>query len=903
MDAQQLRRKLLSYAAEKPKPGFGIITFLFLWAVFICFFPGQAMSRERTAVLPFEINAPQDLDYLDAGLPTMLISSLRDKGLDVVELDRIKAFIVREDIDFLDVAMSRRLALMAESRYAVYGSFSKVDEYISLDVRLVDAFGEKETIPFYIVREGIINILPAVEELADRIYQELLKEDRIVSIDIQGVNILDPDVILMRLRMQTGDIFELDQLNEELRRIFDLGYFDDVRFEVNETPQGREILIVVEEKPLLQNINVRGASQIKEKDVLEALTTRTGSVVNPRIISEDLARIRELYRGKGYYNATVDYDVSPIDDRTANLNIRINEGNRLFIRGIEIQGAKNISQRELRKEMALKKRGPLSWITGKGILREELLDRDAAAIEAHYANKGFIDARVGQPVVDYEEDGIYLTFQVEEGARYRVGSLEFQGDLLASIEDLKEITVMDDLGRQEKYFDRSAMRDDLQNLADFYTDFGYAFADADVDMEVDQENRLVNVTYILDKGDKIYINRVHIEGNTKTRDNVIRREMRLSDGELFSGSALRRSNERLHRLDFFETVEIEPVPTRKEDEIDLVVRVREQPTGVLSAGAGYSSYDKVFFTGMIQQRNLFGKGYSLGFTGSFGRRTTSFDLNFWNPYFRDTNLGLGTDLYWVDDEYFTYDKKTRGGRLRFSYPLGEYSTLYWNYRLDRYTITNLSSKAHRDIRDIKGENWSSALYMAATRDTTDRLINPSRGTINTISLEYAGGLIGGDDNFIKYILQSDYYRPLFWKTIFHWRGQAGYVMKNSSEEIPNFELFALGGINSVRGYSARKIAPRYDDGEVKGGDKHFFTNLELLFPLNEDLGLMGLVFFDAGEVWDKGEKVDFDLYKSIGTGIRWYSPLGPIRVEYGYGLDKLYGKRQSKVEFSLGHTF
>lgn len=880
-----------------------IISFLFSWLGLMGLVPGKAMSAERTAVLPFEINAPQELDYLGTGLPTMLISSLRDKGLNVADLEQIESFIVREEITFLDIAGSRQLALLADSRYAVFGSFSKVDEYISLDARLVDAFGEKDTIPFSIVKEGVINILPAVEELADRIYQELLKQDRIASIDIQGVDILDPEVILLRLRIQQGDVFDPERLNEELRRIFELGYFDDVQFEINDTPQGKEILIVVDEKPRIQNINVQGASKIKEKDVLEALTTRTGSVVNPRIISEDLARIRELYRGKGYYNATVDYDVTPIDDRSANLNIRISEGNRLFIRGIEIQGAENISQRELRKEMALKRRGALSWLTGRGILREELLDRDAAVIEAHYANKGFIDARVGQPVVDYQEDGIYLIFQVEEGPRYKTGSVDFRGDLLVSIDELREITIVDDLGEQGKYFDRSAMREDLENLGDFYTDFGYAFADADVEMDVDQEALLVNVTYVLDKGDKIYINRVHIEGNEKTRDNVIRREMRLSDGDLFSGSALRRSNERLYRLDYFETVEIEPVPTLEDDEIDLVVRVSEQPTGVLSAGAGYSSYDKMFFTGMIQQRNLFGKGYSLGFSGSFGRRTTSFDLSFWNPYFRDTNLGVGTDLYWVDDEYFTYDKQTKGGRLRFSYPLGEYTTLNWNYRLDKYTIENLSEDAPRDIKDIEGDNWSSALYLAASRDTTDRRINPTRGTVNTLSMEYAGGLIGGDDNFIKYIFRSDYYRPLFWKTVFHWRGQAGYVMKNSSEEIPNFELFTLGGINSVRGYPARKIAPRYDDGEVKGGDKHFFTNFELVFPLNEGLGLMGLVFFDAGEVWDKGERIDFDLYRSVGTGIRWYSPLGPIRVEYGYGLDKLDGKRQSKVEFSLGHIF
>ncbi|MFP4397982.1 MAG: outer membrane protein assembly factor BamA [Desulfonatronovibrio sp.] len=881
-----------------------VISFLFFWIVLAGILPDESRAAEGTAVMPFEINAPEDLEYLETGLPTMLIDSLEGKGLEVVDLDKIRSIISSEDITMLNIEESRKVALMAESRYAVYGSFSTAGDSISIDARLVDAFGEKETVPFYIAKEGVINILPAVEELGDKIYQELLKEDRIASIDVQGLDFLDPDVILLRLKMQEGDVFEQQMLNDELRRIFDLGYFEDVNFEVTDTPQGKEILITAEEKPIIQNINILGAAKIKEKDVLEALTTRTGSVLNPRIISEDLDRIRELYRGKGYYNATVDYTVNNTGERSANLNIRIDEGNKLFIQGIDIQGAESVSQRKLKKEMVLKKRGLLSWITGKGILREELLDRDAAAIEAYYANKGFIDARVGQPDVEYKEDGIYLTFHVEEGLRYRTGAIDFQGDLLVSNEELEDIIALDELARDDEYFDRSVMRQDMLDLADFYADFGYAFADTDVDMDIDEDENLVNVSYVLDKGEKIYINRVEIEGNLKTRDNVIRREMRLSDGDLFSGSDLRRSNERLERLDYFETVEIEPVPTEEDDEIDLMVRVEEEPTGVLSDGAGYSSYDKLFFTGMVQQRNLFGKGYTLGFKGSFGSRTTEFDLSFWDPYFRDSNLGLGADLYWIDDEYFNYDKKTRGGRVRFSYPLGEYSTLYWNYRLDKYTISNIDNDAHRDIKELEGDNWSSALYVAATRDTTNRRTNPSRGTINTLSLEYSGSFLGGDDNFVKTVFRSDYYRPLFWETIFHWRGQAGYIGENTSKDIPNFELFALGGINSIRGYPTREVAPRYeDDDEIKGGDKEFFTNFELIFPINRDIGLMGLVFFDAGNVWDQGEKIDFDLYKSIGTGIRWYSPLGPIRVEYGYGLDKLDNKNQSKVEFSVGHIF
>ncbi|WP_291322327.1 outer membrane protein assembly factor BamA [Desulfonatronospira sp.] len=877
----------------------------FLGALLLIFLAvSSAKARQHPIlVLPFEINAPDELGYLRTGLPSMLSTSLRDKNLEVVEPDLGQTLITREEISYLDVEQARRLALLGDGRFALYGTFNAIEEYISLDARLVDGYGERETVPFYIVREGVINILPAVEELAEKVFQEMLREERIASIDIEGMDILDPDVVLLRLQVQEGDMYDQEKLNQELRNIFDLGFFDDVQFHVDDTPRGKEITIVVDEKPLIQNINISGTDNIRERDVREVLTTRTGSVVNPRIISEDLARIRELYRGKGYYNATVDYSISEVDERQANLNISINEGRRLYIQGVEIQGAQEFSERTLRREMETKKRGIFSWLTGRGILREELLDRDVAALEAYYADHGYIDVRVGHPEVNYEEDGIYLTFHINEGPRYRMGEVSFRGDLLVSEDELEKLTVLHELGQKGEYFSRASMQQDTQNLVDFYTDYGYAFAEANVDMQVDEDERKVNVVYNLNKGDRIYIGRVLIEGNTRTRDNVIRREMRLTDGDLFRGSDIRRSTERLHRLDYFEQVDIQPVPTEDENTLDLVARVEEKPTGMLSAGAGYSSYDRVFFTGMIQQRNLFGKGYRLSFSGSFGARTTRFDLDFWNPRFRDSKLGLGGDLYWIEEEYFTYDRETRGGRAKFAYTLGEYTRLHWNYRLENYRITDVDDDAHRDIKALEGENWSSGAYVAAIRDSRDRRINPSRGTRNLLSVEYAGGLLQGDDNFIKYIGSSSYYRPILDRSIFHWRGQAGYVMRNTDKDIPNFELFRLGGINSVRGYAARKLAPRFDDGEVKGGDKHFFTNFELLHPLNQEIGLMGLVFFDAGNVWDIGEGVDFDLYKSIGAGIRWYSPMGPIRVEYGYALDDLKDSSRSQLEFSMGHEF
>ncbi|WP_457570711.1 outer membrane protein assembly factor BamA [Desulfovulcanus sp.] len=876
------------------------LSMIILWLTTAAF--AQNLTKIRLMVLPFEVNAAPELEYLREGLPKLLVQSLREQGFIVQDLQETSKIIEEQQVKYLDLTTVKDLALLGNAQYAVYGTFSQVGETISIDARLVEAFGLKTPRALFVVKKGTINILPAIEELATKIKLELLKKERIAEIEVKGTKILDKDVVLLRLKIQKGDIFDPKQINAELKRLFELGYFDDVQFKVDDLPEGKKITIIVKEKPLIKAISIIGTDAINEDDILEVMSTKTGSVLNPKILAEDLNKVRELYRKKGYYQAKVSYELEQTEPAQARLNIKIKEGKKLYIKKIRIEGAKQLDPDDLKDELALAERGLFSWLTGSGVLKEELLERDAAALEAYYGNRGFFDARVGQPVVEFKDDGIYITFKVIEGQRYKVGKIDFKGDIIVPENKLFSIIKLDDLAREDEYFDRSVMRHDLQALADFYTDFGYAFAESDVKLDKDEKNKKINVTYILNKGQKIFIRRVTIEGNTKTRDNVIRREMRLSDGDLFSGSALRRSNVRLNKLDYFETVDIETVPTDRPDQLDLRVKVKEKPTGMLSLGAGYSSLDKFFVAGQIQERNLFGKGYVLGLKGTFSGRRTSYDFSFWDPHLNDSKLGIGADLYLIDEEFFDYDKESSGGKIKFAYPLGEYTRLYWNYRLEKYIINNVSDAADEDIKDLKGENWASAIYIAATRDTTDKRLNPSRGTINTLSIENAGGIIGGDDNYIKYTYDFSFYHPIFKKPVFHWHVRLGYVMPNSNDPIPSFERFYVGGMNSVRGYPGREIAPKYDNGDYKGGDKEFFTNYELLYPLNKEIGLIGLVFFDAGNAWDEDE-FKFEVYRSVGAGIRWYSPLGPLRLEYGYGLDKLYGEKYSKLEFSVGQFF
>lgn len=865
--------------------------------------PAQDLGKITIAVFPFEINGPEDVSYLKESLPKLLKERLEAQGFQTVELDKVQKVLEEEQVEYLDLSTVKNLSLLLDANLGLYGSFSQVGESISLDTRLVEAYGLKPAKALFVVKKGLINLLPAVDELVAKIKLEVLKKEQIAEIEVKGNKILDKETILLRLKTKKGDIFDPKTINEDLKNLYDLGYFQDIRFGLADVPEGKKLIIEVKEKPLIQAISVEGAKEIDADDILEAISSKKGSILNLKIVSEDLDKIRELYRKKGFYQAKVSYKLEGDGQKAARLVFVIDEGKKLYIKKITIEGAKQLDPDDIKDELALQERGIFSWLTGTGILKEEYLERDAAFIEAYYGNRGFIEVKVGKPEVKFKEDGIYIIFKVHEGERYRVGKVSIEEEGLFPLDTLYGLIKMDDLARDKEYFDRSVLRDDSQKLADFYTNYGYAYAECDVDLNPNPKEKVVDVSYIPKKGEKVYIRRLLIEGNTYTRDNVIRREMRLVDGDLFSGQKLKRSNVRLNKLDYFETVDIQTVPASTPSEMDLVVKVKEKPTGMISAGAGYSSLDKVFFTARIQKRNLFGKGYAIGLTGTFSGRRTSYTGYFWNPRYNDSKLGVGFSAYRSSEEYFDFDKTSTGGKLNFAYPLGEYTALSWSYRLEQYTISNVDEDADEDIKDMEGDNWASTLYASISRDTTDRLLNPTRGTKNTLSLEYSGGVIGGDDNFIKTIYDFSYYKPLWWEHIFHWHFRLGYVTKNGEEEIPTFERFYLGGIDSVRGYPGREIAPKYDNGDYKGGNKEFFTNVEYLFPLYKEMGILGLVFFDAGNTWDESESMDTDLYKSVGTGIRWYSPLGPLRLEFGYALDELDGERPKKLEFSVGQFY
>ncbi len=868
------------------------------------------------AVLPFEVNADADSQYLKESLPTLISDRLREAGFRVVSTDRVMKLVDEQGYEYLNIQAAKDMALLAGAGYSVYGSFSQIGEDLSLDVRLVEAFGLKPAIPLFVTKKGLINLLPAVDELVSKMKLELLSQDKIASIEVRGTRVLDKDVILMRTNIKTGDIYTPSKINADLKNIYALGYFDDVKVKVDDVPGGKKIIFDVKEKPRIQAITVNGADEIDSDDILAAVNTKKGAVLNPKVLSDDLNTLREMYRKEGHYKAKIDYSVEG-DGPQARLNINIDEGKKLYIEGINIEGAKKLDPEEVKAQLALTERGWLSWFTKTGVLKEELLERDAAAILAYYGNRGFIDAKVGEPEVDIKDDGIYVTFKVAEGDRYKIGSVEFRGDLIVKKSKLRELIAADDMADGAEYLDRSVLREDMKSLSDFYSNYGYAYAEANIKMDQDREKKTVAITFMMSKRQKVHIRRVVVEGNSKTRNNVILREMRLADGDQFSGSKLQRSIVRLNKLDFFSEVDIEPVPTGDPSEMDLKVKVKDKNTGMVSGGIGYSTSDGVFVSARVSEKNLFGRGWNFSLNGGWSSKNISYGLEFYNPRVNDSLWGAGGATYWRNEDYDDYDKETIGGSVSAGYPLGEYTNFLTSYRLEHYNVTEVASDAADDIKEMEGSNWSSVVSGTLKRDTTNKAFNPSTGTLNEFTVEMGGGPLLGDDSFVKYTFDSNYFTPVFWDLVFHWKGSVGFIHDNfGGGDIPSFERFYLGGINNVRGYSSRMISPRDSDSDDRiGGNKMFYMNFELLFPINEEFGLVGVAFYDMGNTWNDGENFFYDtkqddgtdlmlgMYKSLGAGIRWFSPMGPIRVEYGYGLDKLKDSGRHKIEFSMGQFF
>ena len=878
----------------------------------LCFLPNTLHAAKKTInvlILPFEIHAAEDLMYLQADIPKALRGHLEPEGAVILDFPEQYTPPLK-DLD-IDDSAARRAGMQSGADMVIWGSMTWIGQRFSLDVRLLDIFKGETPDVFTAGGRGLENLPVKVAELADDIILDIFELVTIAEITVEGTERIEVDAVKKLIKTQPGDIYSVKSLSEDLKSVFAMGFFDDVLIEAEEGPEGRKIIFKVKEKPTIRYINVKGAKPAYDEDeIKENLTIKTGSILNINQIQNNIQRIEDLYKEKNYHNVKVAYSVTNTSNNQADLKFEIEEGEKVKIIDITFTGNTTISEKRLKKVMKTSEKGFLHWIMQTGELNKEDLNQDAGALEAYYHNNGFIRAKVGEPLVEFKEDGIYVTIKINEGPRFKVGSFDIDGDLIFP----KELLIEKSNLRKEEFYNRTTLRNDLIAISDMYSDEGYAYVDIAPLVKENEEQLLVDITYQIDKRQQVYVEEIIIAGNTRTRDKVIRRQIELAEQGLFRGSKLKRSIRNLHRLDYFEDVKVNTVKGNEPDQMVLKIDVVEKSTGQISFGGGYSNNEGLFVVGSVAERNLFGRGWIADVKGELGSETTRFSIGFTEPWLFDIPLTAGGRLYNWDKEFDAYERKSRGGSIFFGYPIFRDTRINVAFNTDIAKIDvkepDNVPQSIQDLVDIFGNGniITNSISTGLRYDTRDRIFSPTQGSRHNFTVTYAG--LGGDIGYTKLAGTLSHYFPLPWRFVFFARGRAGYVYENSGFILPDYEKFYLGGMNTIRGYDQDEIQPRDEDGNVIGGDRFVQANFEVSHPLYEPAGIDGVIFLDNAAVADPAagdpaqQTINSESMRhSAGVEIRWNSPMGPLRFAYAWKLDPKEGEDPSGFEFSMGAAF
>ncbi len=879
------------------------ISMLLSLFVFVLFFGKtvSAQEKETMAVLPFQVYAQKTLEDLEPTLQEMLTLQLEKRLFKMVDPDVIndhplaksKAF---ETKDILEIGSTLNVD------WVITGSLTQIGKRVSIDLKAIDITKKRPTFSVFMAADSIDNLEETTEQIAVSIDHQIAGVVQVDEVNVVGNQRIEEAAILAVVGTKKGDLFDYGQLDKDLRNIFKMGFFKDVKTETEDGPKGKIVTFNVIEKPSIGKIVFVGNEKEKSSKLRKELGIELYSILDQAKIKQSIENIREHYRKNGYYNVDIAESIEPLPNNEVKLKYEIAEHEKVYIRNIQFVGNTEFKERELKKIMETSEKGFFSWITKSGYLDQKKLEFDVQKLASFYHNRGFIKAKVGDPKVEYEkEKGLTITIEIQEGPQYAVNEVFIEGDLIKPVDELMEKV---QIGK-EKAFNRETVRRDIQALRNVYFDEGYAYAEIKPGTKQDDEKHLVDIMYKISKGKKVRFERINIAGNTRTRDKVIRREMKVVEGEYFSGKDLKRSTGNLHRLGFFEDIEVKTKKGSRDDLMVVDVNVKERPTGAFSIGAGYSSEDSAFVMFQIAQNNLFGNGQKLQADAKIGGETQQYSIKFVEPWLFELPLSASFEIFKWEHEYDYYTRDSIGGSVGLGFPLGfdEFTRGYIRYTYDDSDITDVSPYASAAIRDMIGSNVTSSITLMIKRDSRDRPWNTSKGSVNSGSFEYAG--LGGDVAFYKYQGGTAWYFPMFWDTVFHVRGRIGYVTKGSGGKLPVYQKFTLGGINTVRGFDYGSISPRDPaTGDRIGGEKMMVYNLEYRFPLLKEQGLVGLVFFDAGNVFTKDENYTFSgIRRSAGTGLRWYSPIGPLRLEYGWNLDQKDDEDSGRWEFTVGGTF
>lgn len=745
---------------------------------------------------------------------------------------------------------------------------------------------------------------------------------KITELRVEGNRRVEQAAIARALKQKVGEPFDATKTADDLRALWALKYFNDVQLLVQRTPEGVAYVVRVEEKPAVRAVTLSGNDELSKDDLKDTIDIKTNSILDLAAIKRNVKKVSDKYVEKGYFLAEVTSQVRPVEGvPEVDVVIVIKENAKVQVKELNFLGVEKVPVAELKAVMATKEGGYLSFLTSEGTYREELFQRDLQVIQAAYYDRGFINVRVDKPVVSLSPDkrNISITLRIEEGEPYKIGKLDFSGDLIITKDEFKARMT----SREGEIFNRSLLARDIQAITDVYYDSGFAYANPVPVTAVNADSKTIDLTFDVNKGKQVTIERIDVVGNTKTRDKVIRRQLRVYEGELFSGTGMRRSKEKVTALGFFETVEVTHKPGRDDEHVLVMVEVKEKSTGTFQVGLGFSNIESFIFTAQVAQQNFVGWGQSVSFSAQLSGLRQFFQASYFDPYFLDTNFIFSLDAYRTQLDFFGFVRDAYGGTASLGYYVIA-DEMSFNVGYTREFVRVEPSRSSLLLADQFRSGNTSAARLGWLWDKRNNRLFPSQGWFMNVTAEFAPRALGGSYIFNRYTGNFRGYVPLPLGIVFKAQLQLGIIQQlEPANGLPASELYYLGGIFTVRGYPIRTISPTElaaatPDGVTQqinvGGDRQLFLNVELEFPIFEKVGIRGVLFYDAGNAFARGvpffqdrtyPNLPLGLFHAVGFGFRWFSPIGPLRFEWGFPLNRRQGidLQVPQFEFTIGQSF
>jgi outer membrane protein insertion porin family len=790
----------------------------------------------------------------------------------------------------------------------------------------------------------------------------------IAALEVVGNRRVVREDVLSYLREKIGQLFKVDNLTADVHALWDSGFFEDIQVDLTTSDRGVVLRFIVRERPNIKTVEYSGNDEIESDKLTEVVEVKANTILSLPAVRRSVQKIKDAYAEKGYFLADVQYEIQPQRENEVIVKFRITEHQPVTVRRVTFIGNDHMTDDELRDGMQTGNGGFLSFGSG-GPYRQDVFERDVLMLSAAYYDKGYLSVQVGTPRVMLSADrsGIDIAIVIHEGPRYKIRQLRIYersaDDPTREVEPLGGRRALQEMlhAHSGDYFNRAELIKDLQAVRTLYRDAGFANVEAEPETELDPIHSEVDIVVPIKRGPPVTIERIEVKGNTKTRDKVIRREMEVQEGQLFSETGIENSKRRITALGFFERVDLSTEQGSAPDKLVINVEVSEKSTGTFQVGAGFSSIESFIATAQVQQANLFGNGQALALQAQVSSLRQLVTLRFFEPYFLDSNWNSSVELYDTLYVFPNFARRSIGGSMTFGYALAQpwlrlsvTATAEWD-SVDTSSTTTVFGTSTPGFTNIfqalplanlfnSGRVFS--LRPTLTYDTRDNRLFPSSGIFLQVSTELASELFGSQFNYLRHKFTGRFYYPLGGATV----GQpgSGFVLKLNTEwglitspdpeGVPIFQRYFLGGILDVRGFYLRSIGPRLPltstldpnsapipNGANIGGNMEAYENLELEFPILDKVGIRGVVFFDAGNSWNTESQFcrttpapQFDrvvqpcfsfpdslgyLRTSTGFGIRWFSPLGPLRFEWGFPLEPLPYERHSDFEFTIGNFF